>query len=121
MFLKGSCFCPDPFDMLTDASNAIAKVEEVPKEFLKLVGVVQEAKTLIDEAKSKDEDVATAIIQANEAIDIAFVNARSYITKCYEVADYIYDEEENVVKAIEEGNVKGFKSFLKEVLDKSKE
>ena len=116
-----SASCPDPFDFLTDASKAIAKVEEVPKEFLKLVEVIEDAKTLIDEAKSKDEDVATAIIQANKAVDTAFVHARSYITKCYEVADYICDEEENVVKAIEEVNVEGFKIFLEEVFDKSKE
>ena len=120
MASKSGGSCPDPFDFLTDASNAIAKVEEVPKEFLKLVGVIEDAKTLIDEAKSKDEDVATAIIQASEAVDTAFVHARSYITKCYEVADYICDEEEHVVKAIEEGNVEGFKDFLEEVLGKSK-
>ena len=84
------------------------------------MGVIEDAKTLIDEARSKDKDVATAIIQANEAVDTAFVLARCYITKCYEVADYICAEEKNVVKAIEEGNVAGFKYFLKEVLDKSK-
>ena len=119
-FLKESGSLPDPFDFLTDASDAIAKVEEVPKIFIKLVGVVQDLKKSVDEAESKDEDVATAIIQANEAVDIAFVHARSYITRCYEVADYICDEEENVIKAIEEGNVEEFKSFLEEVLDKSK-
>ena len=114
-----SCFCPDTFVFLTDISNAIAKVEEVPKEYLKLVEV-QDAKTLIDEAKSKDEDVATAIIQVNKAVHIAFVHARSYIIKCYEVADYICNEEENVVKAIEEGNLEEFKDFLEKVSDKSK-
>ena len=82
--------------------------------------VVQDAKTLIDEAENKDEDVATAINQVHEAVDTAFVHARSYITKCYEVADYICDEVETVVKAIEEGNVKEFKDFLEEVLDKSR-
>ena len=60
----------------------------------------QDAKTLIYEAKSKDEDVAAAIIQVNEAVDDAFVHPCSYIIKCYEVADYICNEEENVVKAI---------------------
>ena len=113
-----SCSCLDPFDFLTDASNAIAKVEEVPKEFVKLVEVVQDAKRLIDEAKSKDEDVATAIIQANEVVDIAFVHARSYITKCYEVADYICNHEEKVVKAIEERKMEEFMDFLEGVLDK---
>ena len=48
--LKESDSHPNPFDFLIDTSNAIAKVEEVPKEFLKLVRVVQDAKTLIDEA-----------------------------------------------------------------------
>ena len=81
--------------------------------------VVQDAKTLIDEAENKDEDVATTIIQVHEAVDTAFVHARSYITKCYEVGDYICDEVEKVVKAIEEGNVEGFKDFLEEVLAKS--
>ena len=119
-FLKESDSHPNPFDFLTDASNAIAKVEEVPKEFLKLVGAIEDAKTLIDEARSKDEDIATAIIQASEAVDTAFVHARCYITKCYEVADYICDEEQHVIKAIEEGNVEEFKNFLENVLGKSK-
>ena len=110
---------PDPVDFLTDASNAVAKVEEVPKEFLRLVCVGQDTKTLIDEAKSKDEDVATAIIQVNKAVNTAFFHAHSYITKCYEVADYICHEEKNVIKAIEEENVVKFKDFLVEVLHRS--
>ena len=84
------------------------------------IGGTQNLKKSIDEAKSKDEDVATAIIQVHEAVDTGFVHARSYITKCYEVADYICDEEKNVVKAIEEGNVEELKDFLKKVLDKSR-
>ena len=73
----------------------------------------------MDEAKSKDEDVATAIIKANEALDTAFGQARSFMAKCYDFAEYISHEEENVVKAIEEGNVNEFKDFLADVLDKS--
>ena len=110
---------PDPFDFLPDASNAIAKVAEVPKEFLKLVDVGQDSKMLIDEEKSKDEDVATAIIQVNKAVHTACFYAHSYITKCYEVADYICDKEKSLIKAIEEGNVEEFKDFLVKVLDKS--
>ena len=105
-------------DLKKSIDEAKSKNEDIhdPFDFLKLVGVGQDTKTLIDEAKSKDEDVAIAIIQINKAVDIAFVHARFYITKCYEVAEYICEEEKNIVKAIQEGNVKEFKDFLGEVL-----
>ena len=84
------------------------------------IGGTQNLKKSKDEAKSEDEDVATAIIQVHEAVATAFVHARSYMAKCYGVAEYICDQE-NVVKAVEEGNVKEFKDFIEEVLDKSRQ
>ena len=83
MVSKSGGSCPEPFDFLTDTSNAIAKVEEVAKVVLKLLGVVQDAKTLINEARSKDKDVATTIIQANKGVDTAFVQGHSYVVDSY--------------------------------------
>ena len=108
------------FIFVSGASNVKAKVSKPPEQYPMAIEVTQDFKKSIDEARSKDEDIATAIIQVNEAVNTAFVHACSYIiTKCYEVADYICDEEKNVIKAIEEGNVEEFKGFLVKVLDKS--
>ena len=60
------------------------------------------------------------ILEQKPALSTAFVHARSYITKCHELADYICDEEQYTIKAIEEGNVEEFKDYLEEILSKSK-
>ena len=60
------------------------------------------------------------ILKQKPTLSTAFVHARSYITKCHELADYICDEEQYTIKAIEEGNVEEFKDYLEEVLSKSK-
>ena len=60
------------------------------------------------------------ILKQKPALSTAFVHARSYITKCHELADYICDEEQYTIKVIEEGNVEEFKDYLEEVLSKSK-
>ena len=68
--------------------------------------------------KSNKEKVT--IQQLKETLYITFVRLCSYITKCYELADYVFDEKENVFKTVKKGNVKNFKDYVDEVLSKSK-
>ena len=104
---------------LQELCDSFEKAKAVPNEFKELLAKIHEIPQLKDE-DIHDEEVAGAVLQVKATIDTTFVHARSYVTKCHELADYICDEEQYTIKAIEEGNVEEFKDFLEEVLSKSK-
>ena len=89
-------------------------------------GCVNELDTLVNTVTETTPAVSTELskllsdLKEKPSMSTAFVHARSYITKCHELADYICDEEQYTIKAIEEGNVEEFKDYLEEVLSKSK-
>ena len=93
----------------------IERIKEVSSQITKL-GTITDHPVFND--KSKEETVA--IQQLKEALQVTFVYLRSYITKCYELAGYICNEEEIVLKTIKEGNMEDFNDYLEEVLSKSK-
>ena len=131
----------------SDASHTATRKHSITEDFateqfatsvtrvLRVVSAIVDIKRIIDASsqitklgtimdhpvfndKSKEEPVA--IQQLKEALQVTVVHLCSYITKYYELADYICDEEENVLKTVEEGNMEDFKDFVEEVLSKSK-
>ena len=111
-------------DTSTDAAlqelhESFEMAKAVPNELKELLAKIHE----IPQLKGKnihDKEVADVVLQVKGAIETTFVHVRSYITKCHELADYICDEEQYIIKAIEEGNVEEFKEYLGEVLSKLK-
>ena len=90
--------------IVTKVSETLSEINKVPE---------------LDDEKIPDKRVADAVTEVIESVKTTFVHARSYITKCHELADYICDEEQYTIKAIEEGNVESFKDYMREVLSKS--
>lgn len=60
------------------------------------------------------------VFEEKSANETTFVNARFHITKCHELADYVCDEEQYIIKAIEKRNMEEFKEYLGEILSNSK-
>ena len=87
---------------------------------------VNELDTLVNTVTETTPAVSTELskllsdLKEKPSMSTAFVHARSYITKCHELAEYICDEEQYTIKAIEEGNLEQFRDYLEEVLFKSK-
>ena len=89
-------------------------------------GCVNQLDTLVNTVTETIPAMSTELskllsdLKEKPSMSTAFVHARSYITKCHELADYVCDEEQYTIKAIEEENVEEFKDYLEEVLSKSK-
>ena len=104
---------------LQELHESFEKAKAVPYEFKELLAKIHEIQQLKDK-NIHDKEVAGAVLQMKGDIETTFVHVRSYITKCHELADYICDDEQYTIKAIEEGNVEKFKEYLEEVLSKLK-
>lgn len=94
--------------------------EQVAKHLSTALQSIQDVSQFQDtEGGPHDQSVVEAIQKVHEAVHVSFIFARAFIGKAHSLAKYICSEEPYTIKAIEEGDAKGFKDYLEEVLDKS--